>query len=158
MLGTTPRSTARQRMSPHPAQPMKKTNKYPLFSSFNEISTIFLFIHLLLWIDCYEILLRRSMKVMVHELGHMFGLDHCAYFHCLMNGSGRIFFTLSLFFSLPSATLFFCFVSHSSPFYPLLFFSFCPRPSQHGVYFHCLMNGLVYAIFSIFISLPLPPA
>eukprot|EP00026_Physarum_polycephalum_P007594 Phypoly_transcript_07658.p1 GENE.Phypoly_transcript_07658~~Phypoly_transcript_07658.p1 ORF type:complete len:468 (+),score=100.30 Phypoly_transcript_07658:102-1505(+) len=37
-----------------------------------------------------RILLRRCLKVMIHELGHMFALDHCVYFHCLMNGSGHI--------------------------------------------------------------------
>jgi len=24
---------------------------------------------------------------MAHELGHMFGLTHCVYYNCLMNGS-----------------------------------------------------------------------
>jgi archaemetzincin len=34
--------------------------------------------------------LRRSLKVMGHELGHMFGMDHCAYFECMMNGSNHL--------------------------------------------------------------------
>uniref|UniRef100_A0A6B2LAW3 Archaemetzincin-2 n=1 Tax=Arcella intermedia TaxID=1963864 RepID=A0A6B2LAW3_9EUKA len=29
-------------------------------------------------------------KVMTHEIGHMFGIDHCCYFHCLMNGSNTL--------------------------------------------------------------------
>jgi archaemetzincin len=39
----------------------------------------------------YEtLLLRRSCKVLAHEAGHMFGLTHCAYFNCLMNGSNHL--------------------------------------------------------------------
>ena len=39
----------------------------------------------------YEtILLRRSCKVLSHETGHMFGLAHCTYFNCLMNGSNHL--------------------------------------------------------------------
>ncbi len=39
----------------------------------------------------YEILLlRRSCKVLAHETGHMFGLAHCAFFNCLMNGSNHL--------------------------------------------------------------------
>ena len=35
-------------------------------------------------------LLRRSCKVLAHETGHMFGLAHCTYFNCLMNGSNHL--------------------------------------------------------------------
>jgi archaemetzincin len=39
----------------------------------------------------YEaVLLRRSFKVLAHETGHMFGLAHCTYFNCLMNGSNHL--------------------------------------------------------------------
>jgi archaemetzincin len=39
----------------------------------------------------YEaLLLRRSFKVLAHETGHMFGLAHCTYFNCLMNGSNHL--------------------------------------------------------------------
>lgn len=33
---------------------------------------------------------RRSSKVLVHEVGHMFGLKHCIYFLCVMNGSNHL--------------------------------------------------------------------
>lgn len=39
----------------------------------------------------YEtLLLRRSCKVLAHETGHMFGLAHCTYFNCLMDGSNHL--------------------------------------------------------------------
>lgn len=37
-----------------------------------------------------QLILRRSLNVMVHELGHMFGIQHCVYFHCVMNGSNSL--------------------------------------------------------------------
>ena len=40
--------------------------------------------------DYPELLLRRSMKVLTHETGHIFGLAHCVYFHCVMNGSNHL--------------------------------------------------------------------
>ncbi|MGZ5005678.1 MAG: archaemetzincin [Chthoniobacterales bacterium] len=36
------------------------------------------------------LLLRRSCKVLAHETGHMFGLAHCTFFNCLMNGSNHL--------------------------------------------------------------------
>jgi archaemetzincin len=36
-----------------------------------------------------EILLRRSLKVLVHETAHMFSLTHCIYFQCVLNGSNH---------------------------------------------------------------------
>jgi archaemetzincin len=39
----------------------------------------------------YETLLpRRSCKVLAHETAHMFGLAHCTFFNCLMNGSNHL--------------------------------------------------------------------
>ena len=35
-------------------------------------------------------LVRRALNVMAHETGHMFGLSHCVYFACLMNGSNHL--------------------------------------------------------------------
>jgi archaemetzincin len=37
-----------------------------------------------------DLLLRRSLDVLVHEAGHMFGLGHCLYFRCVMNGSNHM--------------------------------------------------------------------
>jgi archaemetzincin len=33
-----------------------------------------------------EVLLRHTMDVLTHELGHCFGLKHCTYFSCVMQG------------------------------------------------------------------------
>jgi archaemetzincin len=39
----------------------------------------------------YEsILLRRGCKVLAHETAHMFGLRHCIYFRCILNGSNHL--------------------------------------------------------------------
>lgn len=38
--------------------------------------------------DC--LILRRSCKVLAHETCHMFGIQHCIYFNCLMNGSNDL--------------------------------------------------------------------
>ncbi|MGQ9615561.1 MAG: archaemetzincin [Spirochaetota bacterium] len=40
--------------------------------------------------DFEELLLLRSCKVLAHETSHMFGLYHCIYYHCLMNGSNHL--------------------------------------------------------------------
>jgi len=37
-----------------------------------------------------EAALRRGCKVLAHETGHMFGLWHCIYFDCVMNGSNSL--------------------------------------------------------------------
>jgi len=29
--------------------------------------------------------IRRSAKILLHEIGHLFGIAHCEYFQCLMN-------------------------------------------------------------------------
>lgn len=36
------------------------------------------------------VLLKRSCKVLAHETAHMFGLKHCIYFQCVMNGSNHL--------------------------------------------------------------------
>jgi archaemetzincin len=40
--------------------------------------------------DRLALLLRRSLKVLVHEATHMFGVAHCIFFHCLLNGSNHL--------------------------------------------------------------------
>jgi archaemetzincin len=40
--------------------------------------------------DYEKILLRRSCRVLAHETGHMFGLQHCIYFKCILNGSNHL--------------------------------------------------------------------
>lgn len=40
--------------------------------------------------DYHQVLLRRSCKVLVHEMAHMFGLNHCIFFRCVMNGSNHL--------------------------------------------------------------------
>jgi len=37
-----------------------------------------------------RLVLRRSLKVLAHEVGHLVGLEHCVHFHCLMNGSNHL--------------------------------------------------------------------
>lgn len=32
------------------------------------------------------LVLRRTMKILAHELSHLFGLKHCIYYQCVMNG------------------------------------------------------------------------
>jgi len=40
--------------------------------------------------DHQTVLLRRSCKVLAHETAHMFGLAHCIFFNCVMNGSNHL--------------------------------------------------------------------
>lgn len=40
--------------------------------------------------DYQQVLLRRSCKVLVHEMAHMFGLAHCIFFQCVLNGSNHL--------------------------------------------------------------------
>ncbi|NIO29130.1 MAG: hypothetical protein GTO29_11325 [Candidatus Latescibacteria bacterium] len=41
-------------------------------------------------LDAGKLVLRRSCKVLAHEMAHMFGIRHCVFFHCLMNGSNHL--------------------------------------------------------------------
>jgi archaemetzincin len=40
--------------------------------------------------DSRKLMLRRSCKVLAHETCHMFGIEHCVWFRCLMNGSNHL--------------------------------------------------------------------
>ncbi|MFT3784117.1 MAG: archaemetzincin [Nibricoccus sp.] len=40
--------------------------------------------------DYKEMILRRSCKVLAHETAHMFGLPHCIYYQCLLNGANNL--------------------------------------------------------------------
>lgn len=40
--------------------------------------------------DRRAVLLTRACKTAVHELGHMFGIGHCVYRECCMQGSGHL--------------------------------------------------------------------
>jgi len=31
--------------------------------------------------------MKRALKIVTHEFCHMFGMRHCVYYHCLMNGA-----------------------------------------------------------------------
>ena len=35
-------------------------------------------------------ILGRGLKVMAHEIGHMFSMLHCVHYHCLMNGTNHL--------------------------------------------------------------------
>jgi archaemetzincin len=35
-------------------------------------------------------MLRRTLKTAVHETGHMFSMQHCVYYACVMNGSNHL--------------------------------------------------------------------
>ena len=35
------------------------------------------------------LMLRRCVKILLHEVGHLFGLKHCIYYICLMNGANH---------------------------------------------------------------------
>jgi archaemetzincin len=40
--------------------------------------------------DTSQLILTRSLKVMTHEIGHMFGIAHCTAYRCLMNGTNSL--------------------------------------------------------------------
>jgi archaemetzincin len=35
-------------------------------------------------------ILRRGFKLMAHEIGHMFAIEHCTHNHCVMNGTNNL--------------------------------------------------------------------
>lgn len=37
-----------------------------------------------------RLMVRRALKVMSHEIGHMFGVEHCIHLHCVMNGANHL--------------------------------------------------------------------
>jgi archaemetzincin len=37
-----------------------------------------------------RVILGRALKVMTHELGHVFGFEHCVYYECVMGGSDSL--------------------------------------------------------------------
>ena len=41
-------------------------------------------------IESYFVLLKRSAKVLIKNIGHMFGLKNCIFFKCVMNGFGSL--------------------------------------------------------------------
>jgi len=40
--------------------------------------------------DSRKLVLRRSCKVLAHETGHLFGIEHCVWYRCVMNGSNHL--------------------------------------------------------------------
>lgn len=40
--------------------------------------------------DTATTILRRGFKLMAHEVGHMFAIEHCVHSHCVMNGSNNL--------------------------------------------------------------------
>src|SRR5437867_3638436 len=40
--------------------------------------------------DDPKLVLRRSCKVLAHETSHMFGMAHCIFYRCIMNGSNHL--------------------------------------------------------------------
>ena len=37
-----------------------------------------------------RVILQRSCKLLVHEIAHLLGVDHCIWYSCCMNGSGHL--------------------------------------------------------------------
>ena len=65
--------------------------------------------------DSKKILLLRSCKILSHETGHLFGMDHCIDYHCTMNGSNNL---------------------HESDAQPVHLCPVCMRKLQHMVNFN----------------------
>lgn len=43
--------------------------------------------HWYLSADNEWVTLKRALKIVAHEICHMFGMRHCVFYHCLMNGA-----------------------------------------------------------------------
>jgi archaemetzincin len=43
-----------------------------------------------LTVDARRLMFRRAAQVLLHETCHMFGLQHCVHFHCVVNGSNHL--------------------------------------------------------------------
>jgi archaemetzincin len=54
----------------------------PMFFDFAE--------HGRLTAEDHHLLLRRACKVMTHELSHVFGIRHCVYYDCIMEGCNHL--------------------------------------------------------------------
>lgn len=64
--------------------------------------------------EAENLMLYRACKVMTHEIGHMFGIRHCIYYECGMNGCNHIY---------------------ESQTRPLYYCAICFRKLQHAVGF-----------------------
>lgn len=40
--------------------------------------------------DETRLMLKRGTSVFIHEIIHLFGLEHCIYYHCMMNGGDSL--------------------------------------------------------------------
>ena len=40
--------------------------------------------------DVETLILQRSCRTLAHEIGHIFGMQHCIYFKCPVNGSNNL--------------------------------------------------------------------
>ena len=40
--------------------------------------------------EAAQVMLQRSIKLLVHEIAHLLGIDHCIWYSCCMNGSGHL--------------------------------------------------------------------
>lgn len=70
-----------------------------------------------------RLVVRRALKVMSHEIGHMFGLEHCIYLRCNMNGANHLA-------ELDRAPMHLCPVCHRKLHLAL---GFDPQPRYEGL-------------------------
>lgn len=81
--------------------------------------------------------LRRSFEILTHEVSHMFGIQHCIYFACLMNGSNH---------------------QKESDSRPIFLCPVCLRKLQHAIGFDTVKRyeGMLEVFLSIDKQFPLP--